>query len=66
MGIRATFGVLGAGCNSGVRMCLSLQHLHACDPGMSVRWQVVDKHISLYANHKAILQKVATLFGAYY
>ncbi|XP_036207757.1 transient receptor potential cation channel subfamily M member 2 isoform X1 [Myotis myotis] len=41
-------------------------HLHACDPGMSVRWQVVDKRISLYANHKAILQKVATLFGAYY
>ncbi|XP_023619326.1 transient receptor potential cation channel subfamily M member 2 isoform X7 [Myotis lucifugus] len=41
-------------------------HLHAGDPGMSVRWQVVDKRISLYANHKAILQKVATLFGAYY
>lgn len=47
-------------------MCLSLQHLHASDPGMSVRWQVVDKRISLYANHKAILQKVAALFGAYY
>ncbi|XP_036301235.1 transient receptor potential cation channel subfamily M member 2 isoform X2 [Pipistrellus kuhlii] len=41
-------------------------HLYAGDPGMSVRWQVVDKRISLYANHKAILQKVAALFGAYY
>ncbi|XP_044606852.1 transient receptor potential cation channel subfamily M member 2 isoform X8 [Equus asinus] len=41
-------------------------HLQPCDPGMSVRWQVVDKCIPLYANHKTILQKVATLFGAYY
>ncbi|XP_053773634.1 transient receptor potential cation channel subfamily M member 2 isoform X6 [Desmodus rotundus] len=41
-------------------------HLHTSDPGMSIRWQVVDKRIPLYANHKAILQKVAALFGAYY
>ncbi|VFV24178.1 transient receptor potential cation [Lynx pardinus] len=41
-------------------------HLHACDPGMSVRWQVVDRRIPLYANHKTILQKVATLYGAFY
>lgn len=45
---------------------LSLQHLQACDPAMSIRWQVVDKRIPLYANHKAILQQVAALFGAYY
>ncbi|XP_053513658.1 transient receptor potential cation channel subfamily M member 2 isoform X7 [Artibeus jamaicensis] len=41
-------------------------HLHTSDPGMSIRWQVVDKRIPLYANHKAVLQKVAALFGAYY
>ncbi|KAM7132587.1 transient receptor potential cation channel subfamily M member 2 isoform 8-T14 [Molossus nigricans] len=41
-------------------------HLQACDPAMSIRWQVVDKRIPLCANHKAILQKVAALFGAYY
>ncbi|XP_039101414.1 transient receptor potential cation channel subfamily M member 2 isoform X1 [Hyaena hyaena] len=41
-------------------------HLHACDPGTAVRWQVVDKRIPLYANHKAILQKVAALYGAFY
>ncbi|XP_045632324.1 transient receptor potential cation channel subfamily M member 2 isoform X2 [Ursus americanus] len=41
-------------------------HLHTCDPGMSVQWQVVDKRIPLYANHKTILQKVAALFGAFY
>ncbi|XP_034510616.1 transient receptor potential cation channel subfamily M member 2 isoform X5 [Ailuropoda melanoleuca] len=41
-------------------------HLHARDPGMSVQWQVVDKRIPLYANHKTILQKVAALFGAFY
>lgn len=45
---------------------MSLQHLHACDPGLSVRWQVVDKHIPLYASHKAILQKVAALYRASY
>ncbi|XP_057553816.1 transient receptor potential cation channel subfamily M member 2 isoform X2 [Hippopotamus amphibius kiboko] len=41
-------------------------HLHSCDTGTSVRWQLVDQRIPLYANHKAILQKVAALFGAYY
>ncbi|XP_049483681.1 transient receptor potential cation channel subfamily M member 2 isoform X1 [Panthera uncia] len=41
-------------------------HLHACDPGMSIRWQVMDRRIPLYANHKTILQKVATLYGAFY
>ncbi|XP_045857855.1 transient receptor potential cation channel subfamily M member 2 isoform X2 [Meles meles] len=41
-------------------------HLHTRDPGMSVQWQVVDKRIPLYANHKTILQKVAALFGAFY
>lgn len=45
---------------------VSLQHLLAQDPETSIRWQVVDKRIPLYASHKAILQKVATLFGAYY
>lgn len=50
----------------GQHVPLSLQHLHTSDPGMSIRWQVVDKRIPLYANHKAILQKVAALFGAYY
>ncbi|XP_012926821.1 transient receptor potential cation channel subfamily M member 2 isoform X4 [Heterocephalus glaber] len=41
-------------------------HLHACDPGVSIRWQVVDKRIPLYVNHKTILQKTAVLFGAHY
>ncbi|KAM7248783.1 hypothetical protein CapIbe_000822 [Capra ibex] len=41
-------------------------HLHSCDEGMAIRWQVVDERISLCDNHKVILQKVATLFGAYY
>uniref|UniRef100_A0A8C6DTH7 Transient receptor potential cation channel subfamily M member 2 n=1 Tax=Moschus moschiferus TaxID=68415 RepID=A0A8C6DTH7_MOSMO len=41
-------------------------HLYSCDQGMAIRWQVVDERIPLDDNHKAILQKVATLFGAYY
>ncbi|XP_023571875.1 transient receptor potential cation channel subfamily M member 2 isoform X3 [Octodon degus] len=41
-------------------------HLHACDLGVSIRWQVVDKRIPLYENHKTILQKTAILFGAHY
>ncbi|XP_068837675.1 transient receptor potential cation channel subfamily M member 2 isoform X2 [Capricornis sumatraensis] len=41
-------------------------HLHSCDEGMAIRWQVVDERISLCDNHKVILQKVAALFGAYY
>ncbi|XP_008565916.1 PREDICTED: transient receptor potential cation channel subfamily M member 2 [Galeopterus variegatus] len=41
-------------------------HLQACEPGVSARWQVVDKRIPLYANHKTILRKAATLFGTHY
>lgn len=50
----------------GLTACLSFQYLHARDPGVSIRWQVVDRRIPLYANHKAILQKAAALFGAHY
>lgn len=50
----------------GVTTPLSLQHLLASDPGVSVRWQVVDKRIPMYENHKTILQKTAILFGAHY
>lgn len=59
---------MGAGpAQEGVRILpLSSQHLYSCDAGVSIRWQVVDERIPLYANHKAILQKVAALFGAYY
>ena len=56
----------GASSGGSQDLRLPLQHLHACDPGMSVRWQVVDRRIPLYANHKTILQKVATLYGAFY
>lgn len=41
-------------------------HLCSRDPGLSIRWQLVDRRIPLYANHKAILRKAAALFGAYY
>lgn len=41
-------------------------HLYSCDEGMAIRWQVVDERIPLYDNHKAILQKVAAWFEAYY
>ncbi|XP_030770533.1 transient receptor potential cation channel subfamily M member 2 isoform X2 [Rhinopithecus roxellana] len=41
-------------------------NLHACDSGASIRWQVVDRRIPLYANHKTLLQKVAAEFGAHY
>ncbi|XP_033086293.1 transient receptor potential cation channel subfamily M member 2 isoform X3 [Trachypithecus francoisi] len=40
--------------------------LHVCDSGASIRWQVVDRRIPLYANHKTLLQKVAAEFGAHY
>lgn len=53
--------------------CLSLQNLRTHDPKestrglqMSTEWQVVDRRIPLYANHKTILQKVASLFGAHF
>ncbi|XP_045396755.1 transient receptor potential cation channel subfamily M member 2 isoform X2 [Lemur catta] len=41
-------------------------NLHTRDQDVSIRWQVVDKRIPVYANHKTLLQKVATLFGAHY
>ncbi|XP_031521657.1 transient receptor potential cation channel subfamily M member 2 isoform X6 [Papio anubis] len=41
-------------------------NLHACNSGASIRWQVVDRRIPLYANHKTLLQKVAAEFGAHY
>lgn len=41
-------------------------HLYSCDEGMAIRWQVVDERIPLCDNHKAILQKVAAWFEAYY
>lgn len=37
-----------------------------CDLQMSTEWQVVDRRIPLYSNHKTILQKVALLFGAHF
>lgn len=53
--------------------CLSLQNLHTHDPKESARglelsteWQVVDRRIPLYVNHKTILQRVASLFGAHF
>ncbi|XP_004696953.1 transient receptor potential cation channel subfamily M member 2 [Echinops telfairi] len=36
------------------------------DNKMSFTWQVVDRCIPLYANHKTIVQKVAALLGANY
>ncbi|XP_032132448.1 transient receptor potential cation channel subfamily M member 2 isoform X9 [Sapajus apella] len=41
-------------------------NLHACDPGVTIRWQVVDRRVPLYANHKTLLQKVAAELGAHY
>ncbi|XP_078214848.1 transient receptor potential cation channel subfamily M member 2 isoform X7 [Callithrix jacchus] len=41
-------------------------NLHARDPGVSIRWQVVDRRVPLYANHKTLLQKVAAELGAHY
>ncbi|ERE86864.1 transient receptor potential cation channel subfamily M member 2 [Cricetulus griseus] len=40
-------------------------HTHG-DLQMSTEWQVVDRRIPLYSNHKTILQKVALLFGAHF
>ena len=49
------------------------ENLHTHDPKeltrdlkLSTEWQVVDRRIPLYANHKTILQKVASLFGAHF
>ncbi|XP_029463784.1 transient receptor potential cation channel subfamily M member 2-like [Rhinatrema bivittatum] len=41
-------------------------HLYSYDPDVSIRWQVVDQKIPLYANHKEILQQAADFFQAYY
>lgn len=43
-----------------------LQFLQGLDPEVCIRWQVVDKRIPLYANHKELLQKASDLLGAYY
>uniref|UniRef100_A0A670JDG5 Transient receptor potential cation channel subfamily M member 2 n=1 Tax=Podarcis muralis TaxID=64176 RepID=A0A670JDG5_PODMU len=40
--------------------------LQGCDLEATVRWQVVDKRIPLYVNHKELLQKACVLLGAYY
>uniref|UniRef100_A0A6J0T728 Transient receptor potential cation channel subfamily M member 2 isoform X2 n=2 Tax=Pogona vitticeps TaxID=103695 RepID=A0A6J0T728_9SAUR len=40
--------------------------LQGCDLEVIVRWQVVDKRIPLYVNHKELLQKASVLLGAYY
>ncbi|XP_060098029.1 transient receptor potential cation channel subfamily M member 2 isoform X9 [Heteronotia binoei] len=40
--------------------------LQGCDLEVTVRWQVVDKRIPLYTNHKEILQKISVLLGAHY
>ncbi|KAM8934160.1 transient receptor potential cation channel subfamily M member 2 [Pelodytes ibericus] len=42
------------------------QNIHGNDPEISVRWQVVDQKIPLYANHKEILQKAVDCYHAYY
>lgn len=44
----------------------SLQFLQGCDFEVSVRWQVVDKKIPLYVNHKELLRKATVLLGAYF
>lgn len=60
-------GRLGeAGASEGQRVPLSLQRLLACDPRMSVQWQVVDRRIPLYANLKTILKEAAALYEAHY
>nr|DBA20103.1 TPA: hypothetical protein GDO54_015833 [Pyxicephalus adspersus] len=42
------------------------QNIQSNDQELSVRWQVVDQKIPLYANHKDILQKVVDCYNAYY
>ncbi|XP_075140952.1 transient receptor potential cation channel subfamily M member 2 [Leptodactylus fuscus] len=42
------------------------QNIEAQDQDISIRWQVVDQKIPLYANHKDILQKVVDCYNAYY
>ncbi|XP_042315429.1 transient receptor potential cation channel subfamily M member 2 isoform X2 [Sceloporus undulatus] len=40
--------------------------LQGCDLEVTARWQVVDKRVPLYTNHKELLQKASVLLGAYY
>ncbi|KAG8135858.1 hypothetical protein E2320_008837 [Naja naja] len=40
--------------------------LQGCDFEVMVRWQVVDKKIPLYVNHKELLRKATVLLGAYF
>ncbi|XP_061490401.1 transient receptor potential cation channel subfamily M member 2 isoform X2 [Rhineura floridana] len=40
--------------------------LQGSDCEVTVQWQVVDKRILLYANHKELLQKASVLLGAFY
>ncbi|XP_018424709.1 PREDICTED: transient receptor potential cation channel subfamily M member 2 [Nanorana parkeri] len=42
------------------------QNIQSKEQEISVRWQVVDQKIPLYANHKDILQKVVDCYNAYY
>ncbi|KAM9304805.1 transient receptor potential cation channel subfamily M member 2 [Gastrophryne carolinensis] len=47
-------------------LLLELNQNIQCDEEISVRWQIVDQKIPLYANHKDILQKVVDCYNAYY
>ncbi|KAH0623928.1 hypothetical protein JD844_007134 [Phrynosoma platyrhinos] len=40
--------------------------LQGCDLEVTARWQVVDKRVPLYLNHKELLQKASVILGAYY
>uniref|UniRef100_A0A8D0HF20 Transient receptor potential cation channel subfamily M member 2 n=1 Tax=Sphenodon punctatus TaxID=8508 RepID=A0A8D0HF20_SPHPU len=40
--------------------------LQGCDLEVTIRWQVVNKRIPLYINHKELLQKASALLGTYY
>ncbi|XP_062832545.1 transient receptor potential cation channel subfamily M member 2 isoform X1 [Anolis carolinensis] len=40
--------------------------LQGCDLEVTARWQVVDKRVPLYMNHKELLQKASVLLGASY
>ncbi|XP_063162905.1 transient receptor potential cation channel subfamily M member 2 [Candoia aspera] len=40
--------------------------LQGCDLDVMVRWQMVDKKIPLYVNHKELLRKASVLLGAYF
>ncbi|XP_075686020.1 transient receptor potential cation channel subfamily M member 2 isoform X1 [Rhinoderma darwinii] len=42
------------------------QNIQTHEKDISIRWQVVDQKIPLYANHKDILQKAVDCYNAYY